>query len=171
MDRKKEKSSLEESVQQSRNTNGRIGELLVELELTKRGWHVERLDGSSKAVNGDLVAIRGRSRIVIQVKTNGTQKQRAYLGHAGNYLSGRGNFFNGKQAVISADFVVCVSNPLGKPVFHIFTVEDAENHARNHAAEWIEVPTQKGTKRSINFPVSPKHEEITKYHDAWETLD
>ena len=41
----------------NRARNGKIGELLVELELVKKGWHVQRLDGASMAPNGDLIVV------------------------------------------------------------------------------------------------------------------
>jgi len=70
---------------QARVKNGKIGEVLIELELLKQDWHVERLDGAAKAVNGDLIAIRGQRRIVIQVKSALSWKRPSF-GHAGPYL-------------------------------------------------------------------------------------
>lgn len=156
-----------------RQANGKIGELLVELELTTRGWHVERLDGSTKAANGDLIAIKGKLRKVIQVKTNGTQSGRAFLGYAGNFLENKIPFFNGKSSPIIIDAVVSVTiTPEWRQAsFHVFTVEQAENYASAAAARWIKTPKKDGGIRSKAFPISPKFDEVVQYHDAWHCLD
>jgi len=57
----------------------------VELELLKRGWHVEGLDGSARAINGDLIAIKKRARVVLQVKS-ALSWARPSFGYAGPYL-------------------------------------------------------------------------------------
>lgn len=157
-------------IQTKRMANGKIGELLGELELTARGWHVERLDGSSKAANGDLIALKGRSRVVLQVKTNGSQKNRAYLGHAGSFLTGNGSFFNGRGATIEADFVVSVTGGHLAARFFVFTVDEAEKLARKHSIEWHAVPTKAGRPRSSNFPVSPKIETLSGFENRWDKL-
>lgn len=151
--------------------NGKIGELLVELELTARGWHVERLDGSSKAANGDLIALKGRYRVVIQVRTNGTQPGRAFLGYAGGYLTKGLSFFNGKEAAIESDFLVSVTGGHRAARFFVFTVHEAESLARADATAWADVPTKAGPKRSVNFPVSPRVETLVDYEDRWEKLE
>lgn len=150
--------------------SGKIGELLVELELTARGWHVERLDGAAKAANGDLIAILGRHRVVIQVKTNGTQKDRVFLGYAGKFLQHGATLFNAKQAAIETDIVVSVTGGHQNAEFYIFTVTEADQIAQSHASNWYETPTRKGAKRSVNFPISPKCETLQDHRDRWEKL-
>ena len=163
------------SPQLARNTNGKIGELLVELELTKRGWHVERLDGAFKSANGDLIAIKGAKKLVIQVKTNGSQRNRAFLGYAGTYLmdkSSEANFYNDKNSPILTDVIVSVTNITSNaPKFYVFTVEEAENTAKALATNWSAMPKKDGTKRSGNFPISPKHEELIAFYEQWQKLD
>lgn len=151
--------------------NGKIGELLVELELTARGWHVERLDGSSKAANGDLIALKGKHRVVVQVRTNGTQPDRAFLGYAAGFLTKGASFFNGKEAAIESDVLVSVTGGHREPRFFVFTVDEAELLARTDAAAWAEVPTRAGARRSVNFPVSPKVDSLMAYEDRWDKLE
>ncbi len=151
--------------------SGKIGELLVELELTVQGWHVERLDGAAKAANGDLIAIRGRCRAVIQVKTNGTQKHRAFLGYANRYLEGGGSFFNARSAVIETDVVVSVTGGHRDPEFYVFTTEEAEEFAQAEAATWYGTPKRDGSKRSPTFPVSPRTDRLAAYRDRWDKLE
>ena len=161
-----------EARQVRRLLSGKIGELLVELELTARGWHVERLDGAAKAANGDLIAISGPHRVVIQVKTNGTQPDRAYLGHAGNFLERGAAFFNAKTAAIETDVVVSVIVTGGHrdAQFYVFTVAEAEHVARTHASAWYDTPKRNGGVRSASFPIAPKVDVLTDYRDRWDKL-
>jgi hypothetical protein len=159
------------AIQTARIANGKIGELLVELELTARGWHVERLDGSSKAANGDLIAIKGRQRLVVQVKTNGTQPGRAFLGYAGPFLNDGRNFFNGKDAPIESDIVVSVTGGIRDPKFFVFKVAEAEAYARRDAIQWADVPTREDKPRSVNFPVSPRVTDLGEFRDRWDKLE
>ncbi len=54
----------------SHQANGRIGELLVEIELLKRGWLVANINNSVKnAVAFDIIAVNGKKKIGIRVKT------------------------------------------------------------------------------------------------------
>jgi len=150
--------------------SGKVGELLVELELTARGWHVERLDGAAKAANGDLIAISGRHRVIIQVKTNGTQRDRAFLGHARNFLEQGTAFFNAKTAAIETDIVVSVTGGHRDAQFYVFTVAEAEEIAREHAVHWFGTRKRDGSERSPSFPIAPKTELLMPYRDKWEKL-
>ena len=149
---------------------GKIGELQVELELTQRGWHVERLDGAARAANGDLIAILGRHKVVIQVKTNGTQKDRAFLGYAKKFLESGEKFFNNKQAAIETDIVVSVTGIYPNAEFYVFTVSEAEEFARAEASYWHEKPKRDGLKRSASFPISPKTDKLAEFRDKWDKL-
>lgn len=161
---------LNDGRQVRRLLSGKIGELLVELELTVKGWHVERLDGAAKAANGDLIAILGRHRVVIQVKTNGTQQDRAFLGHARNFLEQGTTFYNTKDAAIETDIVVSVTGGHRNPEFYVFTVAEAEQIAQSHASEWYRTPKRDGSERSPSFPISPKTELLSDYRDQWSKL-
>lgn len=152
------------------NTNGKIGELLVELELTKLGWHVERLDGHTRAVNGDLIAIKGRKRRVVQVKSSATQRY-AFFGYAAGFLKDKTPFFNGKGGAIEADILVSVSGSFSDPSFHIFKIEDAERIAQARAISWNNTPTKTGKKRSESFPVNLRYDEVSQYLSNWKVLE
>ena len=158
--------------QQKKIQNGKIGEVLVELELLKRGWHVERLDGASKAVNGDLISIKGRRRVVIQVKS-ALSWQRPNFGHAGPFLTNKKkSLFNSGNATIFADVLVTVCGK-EEQHFHVFKVEDAEEIGKKKAKEWFKTPKKDGAKRSPNFPISFSltDPEIEPHADAWDILE
>jgi len=158
--------------QQAKIKNGKIGEVLVELELLKRDWHVERLDGAAKAVNGDLIAIRGFARVVIQVKS-ALSWNRPSFGHAGPYLTEGKSFFNKDNPTVYADALVTVCGDSQNPAFHIFTIEDAENLARENSRRWYATAKKSGEIRSPHFPVSLSltDDSIAHARDAWEVLD
>jgi len=158
--------------QQTKIKNGKIGEVLVELELLKRDWHVERLDGAAKAVNGDLIAIKGKERVVIQVKSALSWKRPSF-GHAGPYLIEKKPIFNSGNAVIFADALVTVCGPSNLPIFHVFRIKDAERLARKKARYWYKKPKRDGSQRSPNFPISVSldDEAIKSHADAWQLLN
>lgn len=157
---------------QARLKNGKIGEVLVELELLKRNWHVERLDGSSKAVNGDLIAIRGKLSLVIQVKSS-LAWNRPSFGHAGPFLKERRRFFNKDNPTVIADALVTVCGSANKPIFHVFDIHRAEKIAQQHARDWYRTKTKTGRQRSPNFPVSFHLDDIDVIgaREHWKLLE
>lgn len=161
-----------EMSQQAKIRNGKIGEVLVELELLKRDWHVERLDGAAKAVNGDLIAIRGVSRVVIQVKSALSWKRPSF-GHADLYLLEGKPFFNKDNPTVVSDALVTVCGSAEAPLFHVFGIDDAERLAREHAQRWYERELRTGGKRSPHFPLSFHLEDaaILHAHGAWYVLE
>ena len=158
--------------QQTKIRNAKIGEVLVELELLKRDWHVERLDGAAKAVNGDLIAIKGRKRVVIQVKSALSWKRPSF-GHAGAFLKYGKPIFNSGDATIFADVLVTVCGTSDEPYFLVFTIEDAETLARAKATEAFAKPKRDGNKRSPDFPISVPlgDPDIAEHTDAWDILE
>jgi hypothetical protein len=156
---------------QAKIKNGKIGEVLVELELLKQDWHVERLDGAAKAVNGDLIAIRGRDRIVIQVKSALSWKRPSF-GHSGPYLREGKTFFNKDSPTVLADVLVTVCGSASEPVFHVFAINEAEELARSEADKWYAQKKKNGEQRSPNFPLSFHLENpvIAHARDAWDIL-
>lgn len=138
---------------QAKVTNGKTAEVLAELELLKRDWHVERLDGATKTANGDLIAIRGFSHIVVQVKSALSWKRPSF-GHAGPYLIEGKPFFNKDNPTVLADALVTVCGSASDPVFHVFPINDAEKLARTEAERWFEQKKRSGEQRSPNFPLS-----------------
>jgi hypothetical protein len=157
--------------QQAKIKNGKIGEVLVELELLKRDWHVERLDGAARAVNGDLIAIKGLLRLVIQVKS-ALSWGRPSFGHATGFLEKGTPFFNKDNPTVLADALVTVCGPSEKPIFHVFEISEAESLAQEHALVWFKTPTKKGEQRSPNFPQSFRlSDPIMKAHENnWNIL-
>ena len=153
--------------------NGLLGEVLTELELIKRDWHVERLDGKSHAINADLIAAKEWKRLVIQVKAS-LSWDRPSFGHATQFLNGKKKkFFNSVESSLMTDFVVTVVGGAENPTFHVFPVKDAERLAQAKAIEWFKTPTKQGNQRSPNFPVSLNKTDpaIRKFEGAWDLLD
>jgi hypothetical protein len=157
---------------QAKIKNGKIGEVLVELELLKQDWHVERLDGAAKAVNGDLIAIKGRKRVVIQVKS-ALSWNRPSFGHARDYLLKNKAFFNKENPTVLADALVTVCCSATAPRFHVFEIGKAEKLARRAATKWYKTPTKSGKKRSPNFPQSfdLKDPAMIRAENRWDLLD
>lgn len=157
---------------QAKIKNGKIGEVLVELELLKQDWHVERLDGAARAVNGDLIAIRRLARIVVQVKS-ALSWSRPSFGHAGPYLLKGKPFFNKDNPTVLADALVTVCGSYSAPIFHVFPIDEAENLARTESERWYAQKTVAGEQRSPNFPLSFHLENpiIAHARDAWGVFD
>ena len=57
---------------------GRLGELLVEQQLLERGWHPVRLDTAQMASNADLLAIKEKCRVSLQVKTTNVKSKHSH---------------------------------------------------------------------------------------------
>ena len=152
--------------------NGKIAEVLVELELLKRGWHVERLDGAAKAANGDLIAIKGNLRHIIQVKSALTWSRPSF-GHATGFLKDGISFFNSKPSPVQADYLVTVVSGADQPLFHVFPIDEAEKLAQLLAVKWRDKPKRDGGKRSINFPVSAHQDDplLVPFYSNWESLE
>lgn len=158
--------------QQAKIKNGKIGEVLVELELLKRDWHVERLDGAAKAVNGDLIAIKGRKKIVIQVKS-ALSWNRPSFGHARDFVLKQRPFFNKDNPTVFAEALVTVCCSASAPRFHVFEINEAEKLARVRAKKWYETPTKSGKQRSPNFPQSfdLKDPAMKRASNRWDLLE
>ncbi len=157
---------------QAKAQNGKIAEVLVELELLRRGWHVERLDGASKAVNGDLIAVKERLRVVVQVK-GALSSKRPSFGHSTGFLTKGKPFFNGGNPTVVADFLVTVCGSAEKPMFHVFEITHAERIAQSRARSWFDTPTKGGRQRSPNFPLSLhlSDDVAVAAQNAWHLLE
>lgn len=174
---------------------GLLGELEVEIQLAKAGWHPVRLDTAQMASNADLIAINERRRTSIQVKTTASEKQRdnsqwLQFGYSTNYLRDRKSFFNSKKSPLIADVIVAVSYRPNASRFVVLPVALAENLCRCHADYWYRVPAKKRKtgkmgERSKIFPIylclnafrkshGAHHERmkrnISKYENAWKIL-
>lgn len=141
-----------------RNTIGRLGELLVEQQLLERGWHPIRLDTAQTAPNADLLAIKNKQRVCLQVKTTDAKAKHSHFhslhfGYAAKYLRKSESIFNSKQIPLSADVVVGVSyNPLHSR-FAVMPVAFAEKLCREKCDFHFAVPRRDGKQRSPSFPI------------------
>lgn len=167
---------------------GRLGELLVENKLLELGWHIVRLDtGQMLASNADLLAIKERDRVSLQVKTTNVGHSFSHslgFGYATGYLLSGKPIFNSKPGPLSADVIVGVSyGP--SPKFVVLPVALAEKLCRCHCDYFYSVPKRNGKKRSASFPIylrlsgqardhSRQHEKIKNnlldFENRWDLL-
>jgi hypothetical protein len=175
---------------------GLLGELEVELQLAKIGWHPVRLDTAQMASNTDLIAIKGKKRVSIQVKATDLAKQRdgsewLGFGYATSYLRDRNKIFNSKKSPLVADVIVGVGYKENASRFIVMPVAFAEKLCRLNARFWYGVPAKKRDtgklgKRSHSFPnylcftatrkVHSKHHErikrnLNNFENAWYLLE
>jgi len=173
-----------------RQRTGLLGELLVELKLVERGWHVVRLNARQLSVNTDLIAIKGDHRISIQVKTtDGAGKHShansLHLGRASAYLREGTPFFNAKVDPLTADVVLGVNYKPDNSRFYVLPVGLAETLCRKHADYWSAVTRRDGKRRADEFPIYLRlhekknavlghhdvmHRTLTRYQDRWDLL-
>jgi hypothetical protein len=133
-----------------------LGELEVEMALVTQGWHPIRLDTRRMAANADLLAVKKRLRVAVQVKamTGGPgQARRIFLGNAGHHLSSGTPFFNAKVSPLVADVVVAVNYRPNDSRLVVLPVALAEKLCRETAKYWYKVPKKDGSKRSASFPI------------------
>lgn len=170
---------------------GRIGELEVELELVRRGWHALRLDTSQRAWNADLLCAKGPYRVAIQVKATDADKGHGHskslgFGYATGFLRDKKTVFNSKSGPLIADVVVAVSSSKMGSRFVVLPVGLAEQLCQRHIKWWYAIPTNTKTgKRSQSFPIymnfkqeKSKHAHQTKmreiflsYENKWDVLE
>ena len=169
---------------------GRVGELEVELELVRRGWHALRLDTSQKAWNADLLCAKGPYRVAIQVKATDADKGHSHskylgFGYSTGFLRDGKKVFNSKSGPLIADVVVAVSSSKAGSRF-VVPVGLAERLCQQHINWWYKVPTNtKSGKRSLSFPIymnfmleKQKHahhmkmrEILLSYENRWDVLE
>jgi hypothetical protein len=136
---------------------GLLGELEVELQLARKGWHPIRLDTARMAPNIDLLAIKGRNRVAIQVKTTAAESHShsdcLFFGYATGYLRKKAKIFNAKDGPLIADVIVGVSYQEKGTRFVVMPVAFAEALCCRACDYWSAVPTRKGGARSASFPI------------------
>ena len=177
---------------------GLLGELEVELELVRRGWHPVRLDTAQMAANADLIALKGSKRITIQVKTTNAEKSKSHsnalgFGYSTGYIRDGKSIFNSKESPIVADVVIAVSYKHRQSKFVILPVSVAEALCRLHVDYWSNIPAKKRHdagklgKRSDSFPIFLRFggiptevhfahqkmimQNLRHFEDAWHILD
>ena len=168
---------------------GRLGELLVEQQLLERGWHPVRLDTAQMASNADLLAIKEKCRVSLQVKTTNVKSKHSHsqslsFGYATGYLRDGKPIFNSKPSPLVADIIVGVGYD-SPSRFVVMPVAFAEKLCRKHCNYWIKVPIQSGEIRSASFPiylrfaaalgVHARHNKkmrrnLLAFEDRWELL-
>ena len=169
---------------------GRLGELLVEQKLLEQGWHPVRLDTAQMmAANADLLAIKGKHRISLQVKTTNAKSGHSFshslsFGYATGYLRNGESIFNSKPGPLWADVIVGVHYDF-LPRFFVLPVALAEKLCRCHCDYFYSVPKRNTTKRSPSFPIylrllgtatahSRQHEKIKNnllaFENRWDLL-
>lgn len=169
---------------------GRLGELLVEQKLLEQGWHPVRLDTAQMmATNADLLAIKEKQRVSLQVKTTNAISRHSHshslnFGYATPYLRSRKSIFNSKPGPLSADVIVGVHYD-SSPRFVVLPVALAEKLCRCHCDYFYSVPKRDATKRSPQFPIylrlhgraiahSGHHEKIKNillaFENRWDLL-
>ena len=136
---------------------GRLGELLVEQQLLERGWHPVRLDTAQMASNADLLAIKGKCRVSLQVKTTNVKSKHSHsqslsFGYATGYLRDGKPIFNSKPSPLLTDVIVGVGYD-SPSRFVVMPVAFAEKLCRKHCNYWIKVPKKSGETRSASFPI------------------
>ena len=114
------------------------------------------------ASNADLLAVKGRQRVSIQVKTTDFAKQRVnsewlQYGYSTAYLRDKHDIFNSKKSPIVADVIIAVGYKEIASRFVVMPVAFAEKLCRLHANYWFRVPAKKRTsgkmgRRSKIFP-------------------
>ena len=150
---------------------GRLGELLVEQQLIERGWHPVRLDTAQMASNADLLAIKGKYRVSLQVKTTNAKSEHSHsqslsFGYATGYLRDHKPIFNSKSGPLLADAIVGVS--YGSPTrFVVMPVAFAEKLCQKHCDYWFEVPKKSSEIRSPRFPsICPLRRRAVRTHNT-----
>jgi hypothetical protein len=171
---------------------GLLGELAVEMQIVRHGWHPVRLDTAQMASNADLIAVNKKLRVAIQVKTTNAETQNKKevagwlgFGYATGYLREERPIFNSKSSPLIADVVIAVSYHAQATRFVIMPVAFAEALCQKHCDYWSSVLTQAGKKRSLAFPIyipftaNPRthanhyglmRRNLLKFEDAWKVL-
>lgn len=135
---------------------GLLGELEVEMQLVKSGWHPVRLDTAQMASNADLLAVNRKHRVSVQVKTTDADKNSEWLqfGYSTGYIRDHKPIFNSKHSPLIADLIVGVSYRSNGTRFVVMPVAFAETLCRFHCDYWSVVPTRTEQKtRSHSFPI------------------
>lgn len=176
---------------------GLLGELEVEMQIIKQGWHPVRLDTAQMASNADLLAVNRQRRVSIQVKTTDAFKQHSKsqhgevakwlnFGYSTGYLTEKKSIFNAKKSPLIADIVVAVSYYPQESRFVIMPVAFAEALCRRQCDFWAKVPTKTAKRqRSKTFPIylpfvanRQVHAEhfnclkrnVLRFENAWDVL-
>ena len=176
------------------NVTKAICENLVIIELLRQGWHVVNLNAINNTPNADLIAIKGKRRVTIQVKGMDGNEDKSFRHHVtfarscADYLENGIPFFNSKEGAVRADYFVGVTQARDiAATFVVMPIQKAERMARKLAKGWYDVPLLKGGRRSPNFasmvairpegtnpqrPASQRnYEAVRPFINAWKLLE
>jgi hypothetical protein len=131
---------------------GLLGQLLIEQRLVENGWHPVRLDAARMAANADLLAIKERNKVALQVKTTAHSGCFGF-GRATRYLRDGQSIFTSVESPIIADVVVAVKLGSEGARYLVLPVVLAEALCRLHCDWWFAMPMQNGEARSRSFPI------------------
>lgn len=123
---------------------GRMGELVVELNLLARGWHVGNFNATTpNSMGWDLFAIRGNRSVRFRVKA----KRPGTTTFRWSATSDRG-VFPGLDPLADDDFVAAVSFNAEAPpdIYLLPSVEVARELTENHRA-WLAGFKRNGARR------------------------
>lgn len=137
---------------------GLLGELEVELELVRKGWHPVRLDTAQMAANADLLAVNKTQRLSIQVKTTSYDRGHSHSGRLGFGFCNKAvldgaPIFNRKRSPLIADVIIGVSQRFSGSSFVVMPVAFAEKLCRAHCEFWYNVPRRDGERHSPQFSI------------------
>jgi hypothetical protein len=159
---------------------GRMGELVIELELLARGWMVGNFNATTMNNAGwDLFAVRGDRSVKIRVKA----KRPGNAAFRWSAREGGAPFANIDPAA-NDDFVAAVSFNIGKTpdIYIVPTATVAHELTANHAMHLAGRKRNGGERKNTNMRIlyldsnaarGPAHgylDRWAQYHGAWTSL-
>lgn len=148
------------------------GEAYVSYSLARFGWLAVNTNVGLNMPNVDIVALKGKRLITIQVKAAKADKS---VPLAGSFKAD-GTYFNSKIGP-QADFVVAVAIPRKievVPVCYVFPVKAANKLAKKIGNRIAHTKKRDGSQRSQTFPIWLKGKDRSladDFRNKWEVLD
>ena len=120
------------------------------------------------ASNADLLAIKEKCRVSLQVKTTNVKSKHSHsqslsFGYATGYLRDGKPIFNSKPSLLVADVIVGVGYD-SPSRFVVMPVALAEKLCREHCDYWSKVRKKSGEIRSTSFPIYLRFAEAIGVH-------
>ena len=152
----------------NKNLSKAAAESFVVYCLSRRGWWVINANsGVQNMPNVDLVAMKDKVNINIQVKARQDKKRVAFSG-----FREKGELFNSKDGP-KANFLVSVllnPNDIFSATCFILPIKEAERIGQKHRAQWSATLKRDGGTRK-GFPIEIYKEKLGDYQNAWSLLD
>lgn len=119
---------------------GRLGELIVELELLARGWSVGNFNANvTNAVGWDLFACKGARSVKLRVKTAGVQ-----ISSFRWTARADGSVFLSHAPEDPDDFVAAVKLRVDGWTAYVIPTSEVANDLRRNHANWLAEPRIRG---------------------------